>query len=673
MFLFMKSIRIIISLLLVVLSSAPAVAQRDTLRVLAIGNSFSMDAVEQNLHELGAADGVTLIIGDMYIGGCSLERHYKNSVNNTADYEYCKINADGSKTRAPRTTLEEALADEKWDCVTFQQVSQLSGFRASFEPYLGRLVDYVKARVPAGTKFYWHQTWAYAPDVVHDGFANYGRSQSKMYDAIMEASKSVCDDYGFTVIPSGTAVQNLRNTFVGENLTRDGFHLNHTVGRYTAACTWYEALTGRTVVGNSYVAKYVDEDQIPATQAAAHAAVLHPYQRTKLGYSNPEANYDESKVPEYSLPDPLVFANGKKVKNAQQWFEKRRPELLHLFETEMFGRAPGRPEELHFKLLKETRDALGGKATFKEIGIYFTKNERQFIRLLLVVPNDAEGPVPAFLGMNFMGNNGTTFSDAVTTIQRNEYSRFGRYSNSGAGANAHRWPYETIIDRGYAVATFSRDDIDPDWDDSFTNGVHPLFYKKGQTHPEMDEWGTIAAWAWGMSRALDYLETDADIDASKVVSLGHSRLGKTALWAGALDTRFAMVVSNDSGCGGAAISRRAVGETIEIINHSFPHWFCGNFKKYNRNEASMPFDEHELLALIAPRPLCVASADEDLWADPAGEKLASQEAAKVYEFLGYEKDRVQYHVRPGGHNILEYDWLYYLEMADKYLRSPQEK
>lgn len=669
---FMKGNRIIISLLLVFISAATAMAQKDTLRVLAIGNSFSMDAVEQNLHELGEADGVVLIIGDMYIGGCSLERHYKNSVNNAADYEYCKITADGKKTRTPKTTLETALADEKWDCVTFQQVSQLSGFRASFDPYLGRLLAYVKERVPSDVKFYWHQTWAYAPNAVHDGFVNYGRNQGTMYEAIADASKKVCEDYGFSVIPTGTAIQNLRNTYVEENVTRDGFHLNHTVGRYTAACTWYEALTGRSVVGNSFVTKYVWPDQAPAAQASAHAAVQNPFERTKLSFVRPDANYDEAKVPEYTLPDPLVCTDGKKVKNAKQWYEKRRPELLSLFETEMFGKAPGRPEDLHFKLLKETKNALGGKATFKEVGIYFTEDEKQFICLLVVVPNDAKGPVPAFLGINFMGNHATTYDEAVSMIEKGEYSRFGRFELMPRGENAHRWPYETILDRGYAVATFYRNDIDPDWDDSFTNGVHPLFYKKGQTYPEMDEWGTIGAWAWGMSRALDYLETDADIDATRVVSIGHSRLGKTAIWAGALDTRFAMVVSNDSGCGGAAISRRAVGETLEVINNAFPHWFCGNFKKYNRNESSLPFDQHELLALIAPRPLCVASADQDLWADPAGEKLAAEEAAKVYEFLGCQKDKVNYHVRPGDHNILEYDWQYYLDMADKYLGSPKE-
>ena len=640
---------------------------KDTLRVLAIGNSFSMDAVEQNLHELGAADGVVLIVGDMYIGGCSLERHYNNSVGDVADYEYCKVAADGSKTRRPKTTLAYALADEPWDCVSFQQVSQESGRFESYLPYLPELMKYVRARVPAGAKFYWHQTWAYAPGVVHDGFANYDRNQGKMYQAIMEASEKVCKEYGLTVIPSGTAVQNLRGTFVGENVTRDGFHLNNTVGRYTAACTWYEALTGRNVLGNTYIVPYIDYEQVPAAQSAAHEAVRKPFGRTNLWMSRPEANYDEAKIPPYTLPDPLTMENGRKVTTAAQWEKQRRPELLEIFTREMFGKAPGRPEKLHFKLLKQNDNAFGGKAILKEVGIYFADNETQHIRLLVLTPKAAKGPVPTFLGINFMGNHAISENEEITMIGRDEYARFGIYEEEPRGTNARRWPIDLILDRGYGLATFYRSDIDPDWDDSFVNGVHRLFYQDGKLHPEADEWGTIAAWAWGLSRALDYLETDADVDASKVAVLGHSRLGKTALWAGATDPRFAMVVSNCSGCGGAAISRRRIGESVRMINEAFPHWFCGNFKKYNDNEAALPFDQHELLALIAPRPLCVGTATEDTWADLEGQKLATDEARKVYEFLGVG-DRVQYHTREGGHDIVEYDWKYYLDFADKFMK-----
>jgi len=400
----------------------------------------------------------------------------------------------------------------------------------------------------------------------------------------------------------------------------------------------------------------------------------------------PQIDYYEDKVPQYTLPGPLIMCDGTKVTDAQMWRTKRRPEILELFRRHVYGRAPiGRPKNMTFKVFDLDRKALGGLATRKQVTVNFTgKKDGPSMDILIYLPNAAKKPAPIFVIFNFGGNH-TIHSDPAIKLSES-WMRPGKsgVSNNRAieksrGRSSSRFGVEKIIQRGYSLATIYYGDLDPDFHDGFKNGVHEVFDKLLDGKRAPDAWGAIGAWAWGLSRAMDYFETDSDIDHKCVIVLGHSRLGKTALWAGAQDERFAIVISNNSGCGGAALSRRRFGETVERINENFPHWFCENFKEYNGKEDNLPVDQHELIALMAPRPVYVASADEDLWADPRGEFLACKHAEPVYRLLGVrglgvehmpglnqpvQKGAIGYHIRSGRHNLTEYDWQRYMDFAD---------
>ncbi len=396
--------------------------------------------------------------------------------------------------------------------------------------------------------------------------------------------------------------------------------------------------------------------------------------------------YDESKVAPYELPDPMVCLDGTKVTDSKTWLKKRRPEVLRLFEDEVYGRSPGKPKEMRFEVVEEGVEALGGKATRKQAVIHLGKGKKALaVNLLVYLPRKAKGPVPGFLTINFMGNHSVHADPAIripTSWVRNGTGvKNNKATADGRGSRASRWAIDAIIERGYAFATVYYGDIDPDFHDGYENGIHPLFSSKDPKKRKPTDWASIAGWAWGLSRCLDYLETDPVVDAARIAVMGHSRLGKTSLWAGATDERFALVISNNSGCGGAALSRRKFGETVKRINTSFPHWFCDNYKKYNDKEDECPVDQHMLIALSAPRPVYVASAVGDRWADPKGEFLSALGAEPVYKLFGHHfgatkqppvdkpvHGRIGYHLRTGKHDVTSYDWAQYLDFADKHLK-----
>jgi len=405
------------------------------------------------------------------------------------------------------------------------------------------------------------------------------------------------------------------------------------------------------------------------------------------GQNKWNVNYDESKVPAYTLPDPLRFEDGTPVRSARDW-PRRRAEILALFERHVYGRIPGgRPAGMRFEVLTQPEAALGGAAVRKQVRVLFSgKSDGPKMDLLLYLPPNSRGKAPAFLGLHFASNH-TVRNDPGILINP-AWERFRKAAGKPLeapaeqmrGSHASRWAVEKITGAGFALVTAYYCDIAPDRKDAFDEGVYPLFYRPGQTEPADDEWGAIGAWAWGLGRALDYLEQEPAVDARRVAVMGHSRLGKAALWASAIDPRFAIAISNNSGCMGAALSRRRFGETVEIISTAFPHWFCRNFRQYANREDALPVDQHELVALSAPRPVYAASAQEDLWADPRGEFLSLVHASPVWRLLGKRglpatemppvhqpvTGDLGYHIRAGKHDVTDYDWEQYIAFAKRH-------
>ena len=372
-------------------------------------------------------------------------------------------------------------------------------------------------------------------------------------------------------------------------------------------------------------------------------------------------NYDEAKVPPYKLPEVLKTAVNKKVNNKLTWEKVRRPEILKLFEDNIYGQMPASYNSIKYSIVNSDAAAMNGKALLKQVLIEVFNNNRSVqINLVLFVPNNKTKPVPAFLLIN---NRGKENTDAARTTK----SDF--------------WPAEILIDSGYAIAAFHVSDLAPDDKETFMNGVLQLYPTQLNADNGMR---AIGAWAWGASRVMDYFEKDADIDSKKIAVVGHSRGGKASLWAAAQDPRFSICVTNCSGNTGAALARRQFGERIKKINTSFPHWFNTNYKKFNDREDALPVDQHMLIALVAPRPVYATNASKDLWADPKGTFLSLKNAEKVYALYGLKSNLplnppaineaiiqspIAYHNREGEHNLTAFDWVNFIKFANYHYKN----
>ena len=429
------------------------------------------------------------------------------------------------------------------------------------------------------------------------------------------------------------------------------------------------------------------EAQNPAPAAPPAAA---PNANRPTLVADIPVNYEESATGDgtYTLPDPLVMLNGERVTDPETWYNKRRPELVRLFEENQYGKTPGRPAGMTFDVFEKGTPALDGKAIRRQVTVYFSPDRNgPKMDMLMYLPPNATGPVPLLLNISFSANAATVADPGVKV---GEVWGPNRQRVAARPATTTRIPIQSFLDAGIGFATIYYGDIDPDFLGGVPLGIRAKFLKPGQTEPAPDEWGSISAWAWGLSRALDYLETDPQVDAKRVALTGASRLGKTVLWAGARDPRFGMVIASVSGEGGAALSRRNYGETIGHLTAPtrYPYQFAKNYGKYSApNTGQFPVDSHELIALIAPRPLLLQTGDQDYWSDPKGEFLAAVASEPVWTLLGEKAlgtttlpapgqpilNTLGYFMHAGGHGVLPADWPVYLRFMQMHFLGEGER
>ncbi|MEI6948954.1 hypothetical protein V9K67_17335 [Paraflavisolibacter sp. H34] len=394
-------------------------------------------------------------------------------------------------------------------------------------------------------------------------------------------------------------------------------------------------------------------------------------------------NYDEALVETYTLPDPLLLPGGKKVTDARTWNTVRRPELVKLFEEQQFGKMPPRPADLRFRVFDTGTPAFGGKALRKQVTVYFTQDTTQHkMDLLLYLPATAKKPSPVLLLLNFSANSTSVEDPGVKAGE--VWTREGKKIPAAASRSFGKMNVDTFLANGIGVAMVYYGDIEPDFKDGYRYGIRGHYLKPGQERPGPDEWGAISAWAWGLSRAMDYLETDRQVDAGRVALQGTSRLGKTVLWAGAHDPRFKLVIASCSGEGGAALSRRNYGESINHMTDTSRYYyqFAPNRHQYASHPQLAPVDAHMLVALMAPRPLLLQTGDTDYWSDPKGELLAAAAAEPVYRLFGKKGpgttemppagattlfNTLGYYLHAGGHGTIPSDWPVFLSYLKKHL------
>lgn len=387
-------------------------------------------------------------------------------------------------------------------------------------------------------------------------------------------------------------------------------------------------------------------------------------------------NYDEEAVGEYTLPDILTLENGEPVRDAETWYNRRRPELVRLFEENQYGKTPPAPEDMWFEVLEHAGVAFDGAAIRRQVRVHFTGDpDGPTMDLLVYLPANARGSVPLLLNISFFPNSMMVADTAV--VLGTMWSPQTRQRVPANRTQTTRAPIDRLLAEGIGFATVYYGDIEPDFDNAATLGIRGRYLAPGQTEPAPDEWGAISAWAWGLSRALDYFQTDPDVDARRVAITGASRLGKTVLWAGARDPRFAMVIASVSGAGGAALERRNYGETIAhlVVEGRYPYQFAKNWQEYAADPNTAPMDSHMLVALIAPRPLLLQTGLTDYWSDPKGEFLAAVASEPVWELLGARGlgtdvfpepnqpilNTLGYFMHDGGHAVLPRDWEIFVE------------